>query len=87
MIVVDSPQSLSVKTSLKRSLERDSSQHSEKVAKRPKYVGTIYPPPPLELRLNHGSLIKEPWVNVKLGFPTSSVPETFKAVLNLTYSE
>lgn len=42
MIVVDSPQSLAVKTSLKRSLERDSSQHSEKVTKRPKYVGTIY---------------------------------------------
>lgn len=42
MIAVDSPQRLAVKTSLKRSLERDSSQHSEKVAKRPKYVGTIY---------------------------------------------
>ena len=42
MIVVDSPQRLAVKTSLKRALERDSSHPSDKVAKRPKYVGTIY---------------------------------------------
>ena len=42
MIVVDSPQSISVKSSLKRSLERDSNTHSEKLTKRPKYCGTIY---------------------------------------------
>ena len=42
MIVVDTPQRLSVKSSLKRSLERDSHVHSDKVSKRPKYVGTIY---------------------------------------------
>ena len=44
MIVVDSPQRLSVKSSLKRSLERDSSAtNSDKLSsKRPKYCGTIY---------------------------------------------
>ena len=43
MIVVDSPQRLSVKSSLKRSLERDSSnKNSDKLTKRPKYCGTIY---------------------------------------------
>ena len=43
MIVVDSPQRLSVKSSLKRSLERDSlNTNSDKLTKRPKYCGTIY---------------------------------------------
>lgn len=42
MIVVDTPQRISVKSSLKRSLERDSHSPSERVNKKPKYVGTIY---------------------------------------------
>ena len=42
MIVVDTPQRISVKSSLKRSLERDSHSHSERINKKPKYVGTIY---------------------------------------------
>lgn len=43
MIVVDSPQRISVKSSLKRSLEREPTKStSEKLSKKPKYCGTIY---------------------------------------------
>ena len=38
MIVIESPQRMSVKSSLKRSLD----SNSEKCAKKPRYVGTIY---------------------------------------------